>query len=265
VQFVRRASEDAGLQATTLARVSSNQAAARGRLFLLVVDEANLSFAEVRRLDDPLRSFFAGLAPGDRVGLVAIPAGGVRVDFTDDVEAVRAALARVTGLETFDSMLKYNVSVAEMILLETRSPLWKEVLTRECNPAMGEAGEWCRKEVEGQARMRLRELRHRARTSLSALASVVESLGAIDGPKTLVLVSGGMVLEQHLAPGDYVARLTVTDRDGVTGEVLRSFRVPEPPARHATGAQATHDINPLRIVLPWRWFWNESCDGIWSS
>jgi VWFA-related protein len=179
--------------------VSSNQASARGRTFMLVVDEGNLSMADTRGLDQPLAKFFAGLAPGDRVGLVTIPMGGPRVDCTTDVGRVRRAVARIAGMGSLPTVSQHNVGLVEAFLYDARAPDWAAVVARECGSAGADA-KACEMEVEAEARAKVVDARQHAFASLGALEDVIRSLRAIDGPKTLVLVSGGVVLERDDSP-----------------------------------------------------------------
>lgn len=175
--------------------ISTNQEQRLGRLFLVVVDEANLTIDDIRALDQPLGAFFAGLARDDRVGLVTVPAGGPRIDFTTDHSRVRRALTRLSGMRSsgaVSSLTRYNIGLAEALLLDTHSPDWGAVVRRECANARDRAT--CEHDVEAEARLKVADAMYRATASLGGLQQAIRSLRDVEGPKTIVLMSGGIVL-----------------------------------------------------------------------
>ena len=198
VQFVEPATYAADVRPPEPPHVSSNQGSAHGRLFMLVIDDESMSVGETRALDEPVAKFFAGLTPRDRVALVTIPYGGPRVDFTADLARVRRAVAQVVGVSALSSSLtQRTVGMAEALLFDARSPEWHAVVARECAGLRGEDARVCAMDVEMEARSKLADIRLRASASMGALRDIIRSLRGVDGPKTLVLVSGGLVLERH--------------------------------------------------------------------
>jgi VWFA-related protein len=196
VQFVEAAREPKAVE-QRLPQVSSNRTPAPGRLFMLVMDETNLTIADARALDEPLEKFLGELSPVDRVGLVTIPAGGPRIDFTTDFRRIRRAVTSVMGLGAYVSPSRHNIGLAEALLFEARAPEWTAIIARECGGQSDHAAQACQKDVETEARMRLGDIRYRASASLGALLDTVESLRRVGGHKYLVLLSGGMVLERQ--------------------------------------------------------------------
>ncbi|MFB3855623.1 MAG: VWA domain-containing protein [Vicinamibacterales bacterium] len=186
-------------------RVSSNEEVARGRLFMVVVDEANISTGDARALDEPLEKFFSSLGPRDRVGLTTIPLGGPRIDFTSDSKRVRRALEGITGMTQTRSLSRYSIGLAEAFAFENLSPEWGEVVARECAGLSGEAYQVCKMDVEADARTMIVDTRYRANASLGGLYDTVRSLRAVEGPKTVVFVSGGIVIERDDAMSFAVA------------------------------------------------------------
>lgn len=175
-------------------RVSSNVQAGRGRLFMLVVDETNINVGDARALDEPLQKFFSSLGPRDRVGLVTIPFGGPRIDFTSDSGRVRRALEGIAGMSQVKSLSRYNIGLAEAFYFESRAPQWNDVVARECRGMSGEDALVCRMDLEADAMTVIVDARQRATAALGALYDVIRSLRSVDGPKTVVLVSGGIVM-----------------------------------------------------------------------
>ena len=77
---------------------TSNADADPGRLIVILVDEGSIPFGEGRHVMQAAAEFVDSLSPGDRVSVVAIPQPGVYIDFTSDHERVRYALAGMSGL-----------------------------------------------------------------------------------------------------------------------------------------------------------------------
>jgi hypothetical protein len=67
------------------------------------------------------------------------------------------------------------------------------VLDRECSFRTRRSS--CSEEVLTEARMRALEGRERMQTTLFALSGIAESLGAVEGPKTLVFITAGLGFE----------------------------------------------------------------------
>ena len=195
VQFVAPIAPEAEAAPAAAPGISTNQESRRGRLFLLVVDETNLSVADIRALDEPLARFFAGLVRGDRVGLITVPAGGPRIDFTTDALRVRRAVTQITGMKASGvpaALSQYNIGLAEALLFQAHSPEWAAVVARVCRNA-GDAS-ICKMDVESEARHKVVDASYRTTATLNGLQDAIRNLRDVEGPKTLVFVSGGIVL-----------------------------------------------------------------------
>ena len=77
---------------------TTNAAADPGRLIVILVDEESIPFGEGRHVMHAAAEFVDSLSPGDRVSLVAMPQPGVYIDFTSDHERVRRAVEGMSGL-----------------------------------------------------------------------------------------------------------------------------------------------------------------------
>ena len=76
---------------------SANGLADAGRSIVVVFDDESIRPGEERRSRESLGLFLAELPERDRVALVTVPHGGVKVDFTTDRAKVRQALAEIVG------------------------------------------------------------------------------------------------------------------------------------------------------------------------
>lgn len=170
---------------------------ATGRAILLVVDQGNIRFGAARPVMQQALKFVDRLQPNDRVGVVAIPAPGELVDFTTEHYKVREAMLRVTGRLT-PQQRRFNISITEAFALYRQSDalLIQQVIMRECAGVFGAADlERCERDVEQAASELVADQRQQTDRSIGALRAVLQSLGAMEGAKSVVLISEGLVLE----------------------------------------------------------------------
>ncbi len=180
------------------ATISSNSGGGpTGRVVLLLIDQGNIRFGAARPVMQNALKFVDRLQPNDRLGVVAVPAPGEVVDFTTDHAKVREALLRVTGRVT-PSRRRFNISITEAFAIYRQSDamLIQQVITRECAGAFGATDlERCERDVEQEAGEIVGDQRQQTDRSLSAIRSVLRSLGAMEGQKSVILISEGLILE----------------------------------------------------------------------
>lgn len=169
-----------------------------GRLVVLAPDAGHLTVAGGRGAMEAARRFLDRLGPADRVALVTLPTGP-SLEFTADHARVREALGRVSG-SADSGQGWHNVSLSEAMAYVTESDLrvWNLAVNRECSHiiALGreaEAFAHCRGQMEMQAREIGNRWRSTAETTVRRLEALLGALEKIDGPKSLVLVSQGLV------------------------------------------------------------------------
>jgi VWFA-related protein len=75
----------------------SNTAADAGRGIIMVLDDESLTTGKEAPLRSAVKRFLSALTPRDRVALVTMPYGGVRVDFTNEHDKVSQVLATIAG------------------------------------------------------------------------------------------------------------------------------------------------------------------------
>jgi len=169
----------------------------QGRSILLLVDQGNIRVGQGRFMMRSAVKFVDGLAPADRVAMVAIPQGAL-VDFTTEHEKVREALLATVGL-AIPYKGRYHISLSEAIATVEHSDvnMRNALILRECGSALLtniEAAR-CEIEVEQEAAEIVNHQRQQTQASLRGMREVLRSLGALDGPKTVILISEGLVLE----------------------------------------------------------------------
>ena len=92
--------EQGGPQVLAPPPFGSNAMSDAGRSFVLAIEDDSFRPGRERPLRAAVDRFLAALTPRDRVALVTMPYGGVRVPPTNDRERVRAELAKIGGKGT---------------------------------------------------------------------------------------------------------------------------------------------------------------------
>jgi VWFA-related protein len=168
-----------------------------GRIILLLVDEGNIRTGQGRDVMRSAAKFVDTLSPDDRVALAAIPRGRV-VDFTTEHERVREALLATVGRASpYKGRFYMSLSEAIAAYEHSDSILRNQLIARECAAVLANAVELtrCEIEVEQEAGEYVHHERQQTQASLVGMREVLRSLGALDGPKSVILISEGLVLE----------------------------------------------------------------------
>jgi VWFA-related protein len=204
-QYVAAGDTAAGPPAPTY--YSSNRAAAGGRLIMLVVDQTNIGAGRGKLALDAASRFVSKLGPADRVALVSLPGSGPQIDFTTNHAAVQALLPKLIGQAISQSPLHVGLSEAVDVQRGDAAAL-RQVLDRECS-SLRDATEIqdCTQRVTTEANLVYQAARDRTLSSLAALRSLIERLGTTSSPKTIVLLSEGVVLDKDSAELSWLAPL----------------------------------------------------------
>lgn len=168
----------------------------RGRVIVIAVDCVSFDATQSRGVIQAVRQFIGGLSPDDYVGLSAYP-NGPKLDPTTDHPSVLRALDTVTGQRDLADLGEFHVRTSEIIditrdLMRGGGPTFDAILARECGGDPPDP--FCRARFVTDVTGTALYLEGQATASLGMLRSLVEELSGIQGRKTLVLVSGGMVV-----------------------------------------------------------------------
>jgi VWFA-related protein len=90
-------SEDATTDTTTPAPFGTNVNADEGREFVLAIDDDSFRPGRESLLRDAVDILLKRISARDRISVVTMPYGGVKVPFTTDHGRVRTAVSRITG------------------------------------------------------------------------------------------------------------------------------------------------------------------------
>lgn len=192
---------------------TSNADAERGRLVVIAVDEESILFGEGRHVMRAAGEFIDKLSPGDRVSVVAVPQPGVFVDFTLDHDYASQAIAAMAGRgRRRVGVLNIGVWEAFRIFEHNDVPVRERVVARVCanvdaanpgatNPAPGAVAAQafdqfnCQQRVEFESRHIVHESRLHAENMRYGLEEVLKALRDVEGPKVLLWISGGHVVD----------------------------------------------------------------------
>jgi VWFA-related protein len=197
LQFVKvaRTSGDAPAPVASLPMpFASNDAITPGRIVIIVVDHEHLRPGEGKAAIDAAGRLVDRLSPTDRIGLVTLPYGSVEVDLTTNHARVKTALEGIVGRAPRTSAI-WNISIWEAVTMERErldpdKPVTNEVIARECH---GPSDSACIQQVAAEGLRLSREIDLRTRTTLKAIEDFFKGVAHVEGPKTVVLLSGALV------------------------------------------------------------------------
>jgi VWFA-related protein len=178
------------------AHVATNEGLHPGRLVILAVDQGQITSGQGRALIRSADSLLDQLTPADRIGFLAFPAPApAGIEPTADHAKVRTALAGVVGRAPRLGSARISPSEA-LAQRDNNQLLWDRALDRECPASMDMAErQMCLAEVEGDAMQVTAEMQQRTAVSLSSLRALFDGLAAIEGPKTVVLLTEALFAE----------------------------------------------------------------------
>ncbi len=178
------------------------------------MDQGNIRVGNGRRIMRSAVKFVDGLAPADRVALVAIPQGAL-VDFTTNHERVREGLLATVGLATpFKGRFHMSLSEAIATVEHSDMALRNQLILRECGSTLLSAldAARCEIEVEHEASELVGHQRLQTQASLRGMREVLRSLAPLEGPKSVILISEGLVLESLGTEVDEIAAIAADVR-----------------------------------------------------
>lgn len=199
-QFVPLATPPAPAPPGPLPDFSTNTVQS-GRLIALVIDRGNIAPVRARDVLAAAATFVGTLDPNDRVALFSIPTGPA-IDFTTDHRAIEHAVRQIDGQGDFQRGTM-NIGIADALAFETNNTFAiEEVMRRECTDVAGRGGGnsevmICQKMVREEASVVSNYAHERARNTMNGLRAILERLGSSETPKTLVLVSEGLVVDNE--------------------------------------------------------------------
>jgi VWFA-related protein len=249
------------------ALTSTNQAPQNARRIIVAADQTLMTPGSLAPLQRTASQFVERLAPEDYAAFVAFPEPGPRVDFTTDKARVRKAMEQMVGQPQPIFTGDFNIALTEALditgaesiqnsseppippeLTPERlltGPTMRRVLERGCrglsieelrDPANIEFLRQCRRGVYNESIRIASQARTEATISLRALEKLLQDLVPLDGPKTMVLFSAGLVNDNPIILNE-VAHLAAAAR--TTINVIAVDRNREQELRDMPNGQST--------------------------
>lgn len=210
-----------------------------GRTFVLAVDRDHIAAGEGQSMLEAASRFIDRLGPDDAVALWVLPGDGQTLRFDESRDALKKAVRQAVG--TYRPLMTgglpgrgaFNISREEALQIEEgRADVLQTVIARECVPQPEDSPRMdsCPTAVPQEARQIALEARRRAQVTLGGLGELVRLLALSDGPKHVVLITGGPAgSREELPMVDRVAAMAAQAR--VT---IHALQVPEASYRART-------------------------------
>jgi VWFA-related protein len=161
-----------------------------GRKFILAVDESSLKVNATQVLMQSVDRFLSAIDRDDEVALHTYPAAGPRVGFTRDHGMIRREIRSVMGVHEAPQGT-FHLSLAEVIDVTARDrEAFDRVMARECRPTDTTCASRLRAEADAIAGF----LEAQVMQSLGGLFTLMQQLQRIPGRKTMLLLSGGLIV-----------------------------------------------------------------------
>jgi VWFA-related protein len=187
---------------------TSNENDGTGRLIVIAVDQAGIRFGGTSGMMSTLTSFIDKLLPSDRVALVGFGPGAPPLSFSPNLARAKEIAARMTGLKQPGGPTTYNVGLGESLsIVRGELGMLDGAIARECvNMAPRTyAYSVCSTGVKDDAGQIARDALEQANTTITGLSDLFNSLKEIDGPKIVVLISEGFVVDDYQTFADSAA------------------------------------------------------------
>jgi VWFA-related protein len=211
------------------AEVSTNQGAPRGHLYVFVFDQAHIAAANEARARQAVERFLkTRVKPGDRVALYALPGPGPQIPFTSNPSIALAELPKIRGMlerqrsnpageisdyEAYeivrgnDTMLQRvlarasgaSAATADVATVDSTGSTVRQVgVTIDASPTAIDLAKSSARQVVDRADTETHSF-------LLTLSDVIKELAAIEGRKTVFLVSEGFFTDNVVPDIDRVA------------------------------------------------------------
>ena len=247
-------SRPAALDVLYTSNASGGGGAGRGRRVVIVVDRESLTFGEGRHAFRAAGDFIDRLHPLDRVALYPVWNSAARISFTSDHRRVRDEVARMggqgdpwhlLGTVILDPEAAPAIGISEALR-------WVENGDRRLlEEVAGATGESKGGLDERMFRM-VQEVRLRAVVARREVEKLLAALRAIEGPKAVVWISGGFVIDMEATRLRRIEELAAESRTTLftmmAGE-LTQFNMGRSPRFAGRMPPHTQDLRLLEMGL----------------
>lgn len=173
---------------------------------VLAIDQGSIGAGSGQAVLQSASAFVDSLPPTDQVGIVTFPGGGQVVDLTTDRASIKEALAKVVG-NRHPVSSTYSLGLVEALYYFDRDPRWDSVVRRECDERYRDDRymiQHCSSGMEQDAEAMLAAVTESSTNTVAALRQVLLKLAPVEGVKTVLLVSEGIVVGSSQRPASIV-------------------------------------------------------------
>jgi VWFA-related protein len=176
---------------------TSNLTPPNGRQIVIAVDQINIRPGSLRPIMAAAQRFLDRLSPLDQIAFITFPEPGPRVSFTNDKLRLKLAMQGLIGNQPRTTSGQYNIGVSEAIAIEEKRDqlTLAAVMNRECRSTDPMQRAQCERDIISESSQIARNVREDADQSMIGLRTILERLSYIDGPKSLILISEGLAIE----------------------------------------------------------------------
>ncbi len=199
---------------------TTNMTPPHGRLIVLAIDQTNIRPGAIKPIMNAASRFLDRLSPLDQVALFTFPEPGPRVSFTSDKLRLRLAMERLIGHQSGMNGLQFNIGASEAIALNDKRDqvVLATVVARECRGFDVQQRSQCERDILNEAAIISRRVREDADKSVMELRQLLERLRTVEGPKSLILISEGLAIQD---PGEIASLVAVAGRARASINVLQ--------------------------------------------
>ena len=260
----------------TAALISTNEMVPTARRVAFAIDQTLIVPKSLVPLLRTAGQFVDALGPNDHAALVTFPEPGPRVSFTTDKSRVRDGLSQVVGQPAGMTIRRFNAALSEAIdiqnkertratTLGTPEEIWKSLgpamqgvlARRTCEglsveellrPDNGETLKRCVIELGNEAMTQTLEVRQEATLSLQRLESFLTEMLPVEGSKTLILISAGLVTED-LTVLNEIVRLAAASRTTVHVIAVEPERETQTAANGVPNGDTSRALQDRQLLM----------------
>jgi VWFA-related protein len=178
---------------------TSNLTPTNARQIIIAVDQVNIRPGALQPLMAAAGRFLDRLSPLDQVAFIAYPEPGPQVNFTNDKLKLRLAMQSLIGQPPRMAPGQHNVGATEALAIYNRRDqiVLTSVMERECRTQDPARLAQCERDITTEAAEIARRVREDADQSALGLRQLLERLRFAEGPKSLILISEGMAIDDQ--------------------------------------------------------------------
>jgi VWFA-related protein len=160
-----------------------------GNIYVLAVDQGSFRAVNAPSVVYAARELLKRLHPNDYLGMVSYPAPGVKIDPTRDRKVLEEAIPRLVDFSQLKQSRQYQFSLSDAIDVASRD---QETLRRVAERNCPGGDPMCSRAIENEMNELISMLELQSARSLHGLREVVGAVKALEGRKTLVVLSAGI-------------------------------------------------------------------------